>query len=233
MDRVDSSGVEQTGVVLVVADGTMPRGSERGGKRGRREEPQGEKGTAISGGEQLAKLVREQGRYDIVEVGYQRFGEPSVREAVDKVIAQGAGRVIVVPTVSANSDLREMVAALQDQHPGVEIIGTDQPLHAGKYADYIVNKIREHDRAYVAREAELGLLRLSALKQGETGMIHDFEAGHTLVSRLSALGFTPNTRVTMIQNYGHGPVIVSVRDTRIALGRGEAGKIWVRRPEDD
>ena len=233
MDKVDSSGVEQTGVVLVAADGTTPRGSERRGKRGRREEPQGEKGTAISGGEQLAKLVREQGRYDIVEVGYQRFGEPSVREAVDKVIAQGAGRVIVVPTVSAKSDLREMVAALQDQHAGVEIIGTDQPLHAGKYADYIVNKIREHDRAYVARKAELGLLRLSALKQGETGMIHDFEAGHTLVSRLSALGFTPNTRVTMIQNYGHGPVIVSVRDTRIALGRGEAGKIWVRRPEDD
>jgi len=233
VDRVDSSGVEQTGVVLVVADGTMPRGSERRGKRGRRADPQGEKGTAVSGEQQLAKLVREQGRYDIVEVGYQRFGEPSVREAVDKVIAQGAGRVIVVPTVSAKSDLREMVAALQDQHAGVEIIGTDQPLHAGKYADYIVNKIREHDRAYVAREAELGLQRLSALKQGETGMIHDFEAGHTLVSRLSALGFTPNTRVTMIQNYGHGPVIVSVRDTRIALGRGEAGKIWVRRPEDD
>ncbi|MBU1749340.1 MAG: ferrous iron transport protein A [Chloroflexi bacterium] len=31
----------------------------------------------------------------------------------------------------------------------------------------------------------------------------------------------------MVQNYGHGPIIVTVRDTRIALGRGEAGKIWV------
>lgn len=43
------------------------------------------------------------------------------------------------------------------------------------------------------------------------------------------LGFTPGTRVTVIQNYGHGPLIVRVRDTRVALGRGEAEKILVRR----
>jgi Fe2+ transport system protein FeoA len=32
----------------------------------------------------------------------------------------------------------------------------------------------------------------------------------------------------MVQNYGWGPVIVEVRDTKIALGRGEAHKISVR-----
>ena len=74
----------------------------------------------------------------------------------------------------------------------------------------------------------MGLIRLSALGTGGTGVIYDFVAGHTLVSRLSALGFTPDVRVTMVQNFGHGPVIVSVRDTRIALGRGEAGKVRVR-----
>jgi Fe2+ transport system protein FeoA len=31
----------------------------------------------------------------------------------------------------------------------------------------------------------------------------------------------------VIQNYGHGPIIVNLRDTRVALGRGEAGKILV------
>jgi len=74
----------------------------------------------------------------------------------------------------------------------------------------------------------LGLIRLSALETGGTGVIYDFVAGHTLVSRLSALGFTPDARVTMVQNFGHGPVIVSIRDTRLALGRGEAGKVRVR-----
>jgi Fe2+ transport system protein FeoA len=33
----------------------------------------------------------------------------------------------------------------------------------------------------------------------------------------------------MRQNFGSGPVIVKVRDTRIALGRGEAMKVLVKR----
>jgi Fe2+ transport system protein FeoA len=71
--------------------------------------------------------------------------------------------------------------------------------------------------------------RLSELSVGEQATIEGCDAGHMLVSRLSALGFTPDAPVTMVQNFGYGPVIVSVRDTRIALGRGEAAKIRVRR----
>jgi Fe2+ transport system protein FeoA len=41
------------------------------------------------------------------------------------------------------------------------------------------------------------------------------------------MGFTPGVEVTMIQNYTHGPLIVALRDTRLALGRGEAEKILV------
>jgi ferrous iron transport protein A len=47
------------------------------------------------------------------------------------------------------------------------------------------------------------------------------------MSHLAPLGFTPGARVEMVQNFGHGPVIVMVRGTRIALGRGEAQKIIV------
>lgn len=43
------------------------------------------------------------------------------------------------------------------------------------------------------------------------------------------LGLTPGTEVTVLQNYGHGPMIVRVRDARVALGRGEAEKVLVRR----
>ena len=52
-------------------------------------------------------------------------------------------------------------------------------------------------------------------------------AGQALTSRLATLGFTPGTELVMIQNYGWGPLIVQVRDTRIALGRGEARKIQI------
>jgi len=77
--------------------------------------------------------------------------------------------------------------------------------------------------------AGVDLLRLSELKAGEEATLHGFDAGHGLISRLSALGFTPGARVTMLQNIGNGPLIVKVRDTRIALGRGEAMKVRVRR----
>ena len=44
---------------------------------------------------------------------------------------------------------------------------------------------------------------------------------------MTAHGFTPGAEVTVIQNRSSGPIIVMVRDTRIALGRGEASKVEV------
>jgi len=44
---------------------------------------------------------------------------------------------------------------------------------------------------------------------------------------VAALGFTPGVEVTVVQNYGRGPILVTVRDTHIALGRGEALKVLV------
>lgn len=49
--------------------------------------------------------------------------------------------------------------------------------------------------------------------------------GHSLVARLAALGLTPGVPFEVAQNSGHGPVIVLVRETRLALGRGEAAHI--------
>jgi len=43
-----------------------------------------------------------------------------------------------------------------------------------------------------------------------------------------ALGFTPGTVVDVLQNYGHGPLIVRVREARLALGRKEAGQVLVK-----
>ncbi len=46
-------------------------------------------------------------------------------------------------------------------------------------------------------------------------------------TRLVSLGFTPGAEVSMSQNYGRGPLIVTVRGTHVALGRVEAAKIFV------
>ena len=70
---------------------------------------------------------------------------------------------------------------------------------------------------------------LSAVPSGESVQINKMRGGHCFLSRLASLGFTPGARLKVIQNYGRGPIIVLVRDTRIALGRGEASHILVER----
>lgn len=55
------------------------------------------------------------------------------------------------------------------------------------------------------------------------------QGGHGFLSRLASLGFTPGADLRVVQNYGHGPIIVNLRGTRVALGRGEAEKILVER----
>lgn len=70
---------------------------------------------------------------------------------------------------------------------------------------------------------------LSQMPVGEQAIVLEFQGGRTVRHRLASLGFTPGVPVSMIQNYGRGPLIVSVRGTRVALGRGEAARILVER----
>ena len=68
---------------------------------------------------------------------------------------------------------------------------------------------------------------LSDLAPGEVGVVRKLAGGRGFMSRLATLGFTPGAKLTMVQNFGRGPLIVNIRDTRIALGRGEAAKVHV------
>lgn len=70
---------------------------------------------------------------------------------------------------------------------------------------------------------------MSSLTAGERATILSFGSGRAIQNRLASLGFTPGVNVGMTQNYGFGPLIVTVRGARVALGRGEAAKIIVRR----
>jgi len=68
---------------------------------------------------------------------------------------------------------------------------------------------------------------LSDLPVGTHGVVRGLCGGREFIGRVAVLGFTVGAKVTAIQNYGRGPIIVAVRDTRVALGRGEAAKIQV------
>jgi ferrous iron transport protein A len=75
------------------------------------------------------------------------------------------------------------------------------------------------------------LLRtLSDLPAGTRSTVRRLRGGRWFASRMATLGFTIGASVTVVQNYRHGPMIVQVRDTRVALGRGEAHKVLVDVP---
>ncbi|MGQ9543551.1 MAG: FeoA domain-containing protein [Candidatus Bathyarchaeia archaeon] len=71
---------------------------------------------------------------------------------------------------------------------------------------------------------------LADLKQGEGGVVAFTLGGYGLVRRLAEMGLTPGTEVKVIRNAPfYGPVEVSARGVSLALGRGVASKIYVRK----
>jgi Fe2+ transport system protein FeoA len=68
---------------------------------------------------------------------------------------------------------------------------------------------------------------LSTLGTGERAIVRALAGGHLFRSRAANLGFTAGVEVTVLQNFGHGPMIVALRGTRVALGRGEAAMVLV------
>jgi ferrous iron transport protein A len=69
--------------------------------------------------------------------------------------------------------------------------------------------------------------RLSDVQKGEQVTLSTVRVGLELTSRLTSLGLTPGVQLQVLQNYGRGPIIINVRGTHVALGRGEADRILV------
>lgn len=79
--------------------------------------------------------------------------------------------------------------------------------------------------------SKIPLATLNRLPTGRHGVIHALRGGHEFCSRVANLGFTTGTSVEVKQNYGHGPILVSLRGALVALGRAEAEKIVVELEE--
>lgn len=68
---------------------------------------------------------------------------------------------------------------------------------------------------------------LTFLSEGDEGEIVGIRGGRGIIQRLSDMGFTPSTKVKVMKSNPPGPMLINVRDARIALGRGIAMKIIV------
>jgi len=67
---------------------------------------------------------------------------------------------------------------------------------------------------------------LSMLSEGEQGKIVSIMGGRGLTRRLAELGFNLDTKVKVLRATS-GPIVVLLRESRIAIGRGVAMKIFV------
>lgn len=68
---------------------------------------------------------------------------------------------------------------------------------------------------------------LAMLPENEEATIVELRGGRGLVRRLSELGFTRGTKVKMLKSGLPGPVLVDIKGSRIALGRGVVMRITV------
>ena len=73
---------------------------------------------------------------------------------------------------------------------------------------------------------------LSAIRSGEKVRLASIEAGRGLNSRLASMGLLPNVEITVVNNRHPGPFVISVKGSRMMLGRGMAHKIMVRSCND-
>jgi ferrous iron transport protein A len=72
----------------------------------------------------------------------------------------------------------------------------------------------------------LGLLRL-----GDRAEVVEIISGKHPCARIEDMGFRVGKTVEMLNNEGRGPLLIKVDESRLALGRGMAMKILVRRKE--
>ena len=68
---------------------------------------------------------------------------------------------------------------------------------------------------------------LSNITDGEKVTLVKIDAGRALKSRLASMGLLPQTEITVISNKHPGPFMISVKKTKMMLGRGMADKIMV------
>jgi Fe2+ transport system protein FeoA len=55
----------------------------------------------------------------------------------------------------------------------------------------------------------------------------DITGGRGIRSKLYSMGLVPGVSLKVLNRNGHGPLIISVKDSRLVMGQGMASKIIV------
>lgn len=73
---------------------------------------------------------------------------------------------------------------------------------------------------------------LTSLTQGQMGRVDSINAGKDATKRLFEMGLNTNACVQIVKN-DSGPLVISINGNKVALGRGLAEKVILRKGEPD
>jgi len=95
----------------------------------------------------ICELVKERYGEGLYEVGYLSFGEPTLAEAVENLIAAGAKKIIVVPVflVTGNHIKRDIPSRLllqKTSHPDIQFVLAGHLGADPRIADIIMDRAK-------------------------------------------------------------------------------------------
>jgi len=108
--------------------------------------------------EEMAARYREVARFPIVEPAHMELAEPTITQAFDRCVEQGAQRVVVCPYFLLpgrhwSQDIPQLTRAAAARHPGVEYLVT-APIGLHPLMLQVVDSRIGHCLAHVEGEAE-------------------------------------------------------------------------------
>ena len=68
---------------------------------------------------------------------------------------------------------------------------------------------------------------LLSLQVGRKGVVGKIVGGRSACKRLNELGLVPGTEIEMVNKIANGPVMIRVKGSKLALGRGLASKVHI------
>jgi Fe2+ transport system protein FeoA len=98
--------------------------------------------------------------------------------------------------------------------------------------DPIEIRVKGYDlslRKEIASEIEVEPMSMPLVKvtAGKTVVVSGFAEDAVSVRRLSDMGLTPGTEITVIENPSPGALLISLRGSRLVLGQDLAGQVLV------
>lgn len=97
---------------------------------------------------EVVEQVRAQNAFDFVSVGFMELNEPTIPDAIEELVSQGATNVVAVPYflhtgTHVADDLPTLLENAQSKYPEVEFLMGDFLGHDALLMDVLAERVRE------------------------------------------------------------------------------------------